>query len=255
MTTNKKAAYDGAAGHKVLLELEAKFNKKPRSTTLNIQGSQIQAISGLHLIFEKYPDPVVINAAVLKLADWFRTYNNTVKYYVYKVFKEVSEVELSKVINREETIRRILPILGSNDPIARSITLRILGCLSVITAEKLDVQYGIIQRLELATERIELEAAIEAGDRICAQSSRFPFVIYSKIVDAVKNEATSIDIKVRLIKIFRHMHQDIAMARVAKIFCIELLSDPNTDSVLVITTIRTLTLLLSKALINRKELV
>lgn len=50
--------------------------------------------------------------------------NNNVKYYVYKVFKEASDLHLAKVINVEETVRRILPILGSNDTIARSITLR-----------------------------------------------------------------------------------------------------------------------------------
>jgi hypothetical protein len=47
---------------------------------------------------------------------------------------------------------------------------------------------SIIQRLELATDRIELEAAIWAGDQICARSSRFPSVIFSKISDKLERK-------------------------------------------------------------------
>ncbi|CEP14279.1 hypothetical protein [Parasitella parasitica] len=242
---------DQSDGHKALLELEKQFNKKARAATLSIQGSQIQALTGFIHMFEQYPYPVVINAAILKLADWFRLHNNSVKYYVYKVFKDASDLHLTKVINIEETVRRILPILGSNDPIARSIALR------------------IIQRLELATDRIELEAAIWAGDQICARSNRFPSVIFSKVVDKLQgrrlllclaklykrelDKQTPFDIKLRLVKIFRHMHQDIGMARQAKLTCLVLLQDPCTDSKLVVVTLRTLTLLLSQAVIDRKE--
>lgn len=246
-------ARDQTEGHKALLELESKFNKKSRSAALSIQGSQIQALTGFIRIFELYPYPVVINAAILKLADWFRTYNNNVKYYVYKVFKEASDLHLSKVINIEETVRRILPILGSNDTIARSITLRVLGCMSMIIAEKLDVQFGIIQRLELATDRIELEAAIWAGDQICARSARFSSVIFPKVADKLEKMDTPLDIKLRAVKIFRHMHTDIGMARQANLACLSLLGDSETNTKLVIVTLRTLTLLLSKVVIDRRE--
>ncbi|KAL9539844.1 hypothetical protein MBANPS3_010034 [Mucor bainieri] len=253
MEDSYATARDQADGHKALLELEKQFNKKARAATLSIQGSQIQALTGFIHMFEQYPYPVVINAAILKLADWFRLHNNSVKYYVYKVFKDASDLHLTKVINIEETVRRILPILGSNDPIARSISLRVLGCMSMIIAEKLDVQFAIIQRLELATDRNELEAAIWAGDQICARSNRFPSVIFSKVVDKLQDKQTPFDIKLRLVKIFRHMHQDIGMARQAKLTCLVLLEDPHTDSKLVIVTLRTLTLLLSQAVIDRKE--
>lgn len=49
------------------------------------------------------------------------------------------------------------------------------------------------------------------------------------------------------------MHQDIAMARQAKLTCLVLLEDPETDTQLIIVTLRTLTLLLSQAIIDRKE--
>jgi hypothetical protein len=70
---NASTISDQEKAHKALLELEIKFNKKPRTGALGIQGSQIQALTGFNRIFEQYPYPVVINAAILKLADWFRT--------------------------------------------------------------------------------------------------------------------------------------------------------------------------------------
>jgi hypothetical protein len=49
------------------------------------------------------------------------------------------------------------------------------------------------------------------------------------------------------------MHQDIGMARQAKLTCLVLIQNPETDCKLVIVTLRTLTLLLSEAVIDRKE--
>ncbi|KAI8384306.1 uncharacterized protein BYT42DRAFT_492775 [Radiomyces spectabilis] len=240
-------------GHKALLELEAQFHAKSRNTFFNVQGSQIYALTSFTRIFEQYPYPVVINAAILKLADWFRTNNNIVKYYVFKVFKDASDQHLAKVFNIEETVRRIMTVLGSNDPIARSITLRILGCMAKIVSEKLEVHHAILQRLEAATGRIEIEAAIWASDNFCASSLRFPSVIFPKLSAKVQDPTISLDVKLRYIKIFRHMHRDIAMARQAKTICLGLLDNPNTEEKLVIVTLRTLTLLLSKALMDRKE--
>ncbi|KAF7732291.1 Integrator complex subunit 7 [Apophysomyces ossiformis] len=237
-------------GHKILVELEAKFNAKPRCAVQG-NGTQIHVLATFADFLEQYPFPVVINAGILKLADWFRKSNNVIKCHVYKVFKQASELHLAKVINIEETVRRIMPVLESNDPCARAITLRVLGydpinpfCLW---------SCSILERLELATEREELEAAIWAGDQICSRSARFPSVIFSKIVTKLKDTDTTIDIKLRLVKIFRHMHRDIAMAREAKETCLELLKQEHNCEPLVIVVLRTLTLLLSEALIDRNQ--
>ncbi|KAG0182974.1 Integrator complex subunit 7, partial [Apophysomyces sp. BC1034] len=239
-------------GHKILVELEAKFNAKPRSAVQG-NGTQIHVLAMFASFLEQYPFPVIINAAILKLADWFRKSNNVIKCHVYKVFKQASDLHLAKVINVEETVRRIMPVLESNDPCARAITLRVLGCMSMILAEQLFVHFRILERLEFATEREELEAAIWAGDQICARSARFPSVIFSKIVAKLKDPDTSIDVKLRLVNIFRHMHRDIAMAREAKETCLRLLDEAHNCEPLVIVVLRTLTLLLSEALIDRNQ--
>lgn len=59
-------------GHKALIVLETEFNTKPRTAILSIQGSQIRALAQIPSVIQKYPYSMIINAAVLKLADWFR---------------------------------------------------------------------------------------------------------------------------------------------------------------------------------------
>lgn len=70
MATNENAQTDG---HRALLEIESRFNAKSRGVVLGIQGSQLLALAMFADLFERFPYPVMINAAVLKLADWFRT--------------------------------------------------------------------------------------------------------------------------------------------------------------------------------------
>lgn len=67
-----------------------------------------------------------------------------------------------------------------------------LGKILLKTFESLDefltpLSHSIIQRLELATDRIELEAAIWAGDQICARSARFSSVIFPKVADKLES--------------------------------------------------------------------
>lgn len=67
------AVQDQIEGQRALLEAETLFVTKTRAAVLGIQGTQLRALAMFAEIFERHPYPVVINAAILKLADWFRT--------------------------------------------------------------------------------------------------------------------------------------------------------------------------------------
>ncbi|KAH8555861.1 hypothetical protein BGW37DRAFT_418433 [Umbelopsis sp. PMI_123] len=205
-------------GQKALLDLESKFTAK-KSSIYGTNGMQLRVLALFPRLFEDYPYPVVVTAAILKLADWFRQSNNVLKFHIYKVFQQSSEAHLPKLINTEETVRRILPVLYSNDYVARSITLRMLGCISKIIPEKLDVHHGVIQRLELAEDRPELEAAVWAADRFCGVSHRFLIVICSKIEAMITSPSISPDIRTQLIRILRHMHVDFTMLKKVNLHC------------------------------------
>ncbi|KAG2219409.1 hypothetical protein INT45_010600, partial [Circinella minor] len=249
---NMSATREQTEGHRALLEIESRFNAKSHGVVIAIQGVQIHALAMFAEIFNQFPYPVVINAAILKLADWFRASNNVIKFHIYKVFKQADQ-HLIKVINVEESMRRILPVLNSNDSVSRSLALRVLGCMSVIIANKVDVQHAVLQRLEEATDRTEAEAAIWAADRFCAQSVQFSPTVFPTIEAKLRDSQTDVNIKLRLVQLFRHMHYNIAVARQAKGVCVSLLESPGADQQLVMVALRTLSLLLSQALLDRKE--
>lgn len=199
-------------GQKALLDLESRFTLK-KTSVYGINGTQLKVLALFPRLFEDYPYPVVVTAAILKLADWFRQSNNVIKFHIYKVFQQSSEAHLPKLINTEETVRRILPVLTSNDFLARSITLRMLGCMSVIIPNKLDVHFGIVQRLQQASEKSEIEAAIWAADRFCAESHRFMTVICSETATMINRDTIQSDIKKQLVCILRHMHGDFSLSK------------------------------------------
>lgn len=58
-------------GQKALLDLESRFTSK-KTSVHGINGMQLRVLALFPRLFEDYPYPVVITAAILKLADWFR---------------------------------------------------------------------------------------------------------------------------------------------------------------------------------------
>ncbi|KAI4801566.1 hypothetical protein KUCAC02_019453 [Chaenocephalus aceratus] len=109
-----------------LMELD----KGLRSTKL---GEQCEAVVLFPKLFQKYPFPILINSAFLKLADIFR--------------------------------------LG-NDPVARAITLRMLGSLASIIPDRKNAHHSIRQSLD-SHDNVEVEAAIYAAASFSAQSKDF----------------------------------------------------------------------------------
>ena len=94
-------------------------------------------------LFSQYPFPILINSALLKLADVFRQHSNFVKLCVLRVIQQ-SERHLDKITMVDEFLKRIFTVLHSNDPVARALTLRTLGAISVIIPERKQVTADII---------------------------------------------------------------------------------------------------------------
>ena len=86
-------------------------------------GEQSEAIVKFPRLFAKYPFPILINSALLKLADIFRQSSNFIKLCVLRVVQQ-SERHLDKITNVDEFVKRVSTVLHSNDPVARALTLR-----------------------------------------------------------------------------------------------------------------------------------
>ena len=81
-------------------------------------------------------------SALLKLADIFKQCGNFTKLCVLRVVQQ-SERHLDKITNVDEFVKRISSVLHSNDPVARALTLRLLGSVAVIIPERKQVKRQI----------------------------------------------------------------------------------------------------------------
>lgn len=86
---------------------------------------------------------------------------------------------------------------------------RTLSSAACIISEKKNVHHSIISGLD-SHDEVEYIAAIYAANRFAAVSKSFAVSIYDKLAEMIENLETPVDMKVKLIAIFQHMHHDPA---------------------------------------------
>lgn len=210
-------------------------------------GEQCEAVVRFPRLFQKFPFPILINSAFLKLADVFRLGNNFLRLCVLKVTQQ-SEKHLEKILNVDEFLKRIFSVIHSNDPVARAITLRLLGSLASIIPERKNAHHSIRQSLD-SHDNVEVEAAVFAAANFSAQSKDFAVGICNKISEMIQGLATPVDLKLKLIPILQHMHHDALLASGARQLLQQLLTSyPSTK--MVIVSLHTFTLLAASSLVD-----
>ncbi|KAJ6666941.1 hypothetical protein lerEdw1_018943 [Lerista edwardsae] len=210
-------------------------------------GEQCEAVVRFPRLFQKYPFPILINSAFLKLADVFRVGNNFLRLCVLKVTQQ-SEKHLEKILNVDEFVKRVFSVIHSNDPVARAITLRMLGSMASIIPERKNAHHSIRQSLD-SHDNVEVEAAIFAAANFSAQSKDFAGGICNKISEMIQGLATPVDLKLKLIPILQHMHHDASLASSARQLLQQLVTSyPSTK--MVIVSLHTFTLLAASSLVD-----
>uniref|UniRef100_A0A8C5P0F2 Integrator complex subunit 7 n=1 Tax=Jaculus jaculus TaxID=51337 RepID=A0A8C5P0F2_JACJA len=210
-------------------------------------GEQCEAVVRFPRLFQKYPFPILINSAFLKLADVFRVGNNFLRLCVLKVTQQ-SEKHLEKILNVDEFVKRVFSVIHSNDPVARAITLRMLGSLASIIPERKNAHHSIRQSLD-SRDNVEVEAAVFAAANFSAQSQDFAVGICNKISEMIQGLATPVDLKLKLIPILQHMHHDAILASSARQLLQQLVTSyPSTK--MVIVSLHTFTLLAASSLVD-----
>lgn len=202
-------------------------------------GEQCETIVRFPRLFEKYPFPILINSACLKLAEVFRVGSNFLRMLVLKVVQQ-SERHLDKVLNIDEFVRRIFSVMYSNDPVARALTLRTLGSIAAIVAERKDLHHSIRSSLE-SHDAVEQEAAIFAAARFAAQSKAFAANMCARIGQMIQGLATPVDTKLRLLGVLEGLHQDAPTAALVRDECLHRLLPRYPSQSLVQATLRVLT--------------
>ncbi|GFY39151.1 integrator complex subunit 7 [Trichonephila inaurata madagascariensis] len=201
-------------------------------------GEQCEAIVRFPRLFEKYPFPILINSACLKLAELFRTGTNFHRVLILKVMQQTQK-HLDKILNLDEFVHRLYAVIHSNDPVARALTLRTLGNIASVISERKSIHHSIRNSLD-SHDAVEMKAAICATGKFAAQSKSFATNICSKIGEMIQGLATPVEIKLQLLSIFQHMHHDAqTIAQVWKL-CTSLLPDYPSQQ-FIVCTLHTLT--------------
>uniref|UniRef100_A0A9J7XNG5 Integrator complex subunit 7 n=1 Tax=Cyprinus carpio carpio TaxID=630221 RepID=A0A9J7XNG5_CYPCA len=241
-----EAAYYGEQeldANSALMELD----KGLRSCKL---GEQCEAVVLFPKLFQKYPFPILINSAFLKLADIFRLGNNFLRLCVLKV-TQLSEKHLEKILNVDEFVKRVFSVIHSNDPVARAITLRMLGSLASIIPERKNAHHSIRQSLD-SHDNVEVEAAIFAAASFSSHSKDFAAGICNKISEMIQGLDTPVELKLKLIPMLQHMHHDASQASCSRELLQELASSyPSTP--MLIVTLHTFTQLATSSLVDIPE--
>ncbi|KAF0445976.1 Integrator complex subunit 7 [Gigaspora margarita] len=68
----------------------------------------------------------------------------------------------------------------SNSTVAHAIALRILGYLSILLTDRINIQHGILQRLD-STFHIEVNAAIFVTDKLCAKIKELAAILCDQL--------------------------------------------------------------------------
>ncbi|XP_076441558.1 integrator complex subunit 7-like isoform X2 [Babylonia areolata] len=210
-------------------------------------GVQCEAIVKFPRLFEKYPFPILINSALLKIADVYRSGNNFIRLCILRVVQQ-SEKHLDKILNVDEFVRRIYGVYHCNDPIARAITVRTLGSIASVIPERKNIHHSIILALD-SHDAVEVEAAIFAADKFSENSKTFSATICSKMIAMLSGLATPMEMKMKLIPSLRHMHHDADTAAKAFAVCESLLEGYPAQS-FVILTLNTMSWLAVHSLVN-----
>lgn len=145
-----------------------------------------------------------------------------------------SEKHLEKITNVDEFVKRIFMVIHSNDPVARSLTLRALGSVSIIIPEQQQVHHAIRQALD-SHDTVEVEAAIYASVQFAAQSKTFAISMCSKVASMIESLQTPVNMKLQLIPVLRHMHHDANTAALVKTLCINLLPKYPSENFICVT--------------------
>ncbi|XP_054156075.1 integrator complex subunit 7-like [Oppia nitens] len=199
-------------------QMLTELDKGLRSAVL---GDQCESIVRFPFLMERYPFPILINSASLKLSDVYRTGSNFLRVLILHVMRE-SEKHLDKIVNIDEFVRRLFSVTYSNDPLARTITLKTLATMARIVCNRKSIHHYIRNSLD-SNDQLEVLAAIEAAAAFADKSTEFAANIYPKIFSMINGLTTPLETKAKLLLVLYNIHFDCEVADKVRQNCLQML--------------------------------
>lgn len=185
-------------------------------------GDQSEAVARFTSLFLRYPLPILIDSACLKLSEAFKNGSNFIRVQICEVL-ERNQSHLNKIYNVDVFYRNLFTVTTSNDPIARSITLLALGNIAPIVSGHKTIHHCISNSLDSSIE-CELNAAIVCAACYVKQSSEFACNIYPKIVSIIDSSKSSTEIKIKALSVLDHGFYNAHDAMTVRSFLIDVMS-------------------------------
>ncbi|KAJ8322740.1 Integrator complex subunit 7 [Batrachochytrium dendrobatidis] len=196
-----------------------------RSTKVDLR---VEALLMLPVHLAQSPLPTVLKSAFLKLSEYWRSCTNDMRVVLAMIICKCAR-HISCIDDTDDIIRRILGVVGSNDPLARSLSLLVLGHLSYAIRNRSEVQDRVLKELARPTPR-EIAAGVSAVDRIWSVKTKTVSVASLSILGESIRYAQGLDdqgnLSLRLAHIFRNCDQDFHQAITALKICTSLSIDP-----------------------------
>ncbi|KAL5254696.1 hypothetical protein ACHWQZ_G014209 [Mnemiopsis leidyi] len=193
-------------------------------------GDQCETIVKLPSVFEEYPFPILIDAVFLKLGDMFRECNNNfIRFCILKVILSTAQHH-NKISGKEIFLRPVLSVIHSNDAVARSITLRVLGVSASLFPEKKNVLHAIVRGLDSHME-LERDAALFACKQYASMSQDVSKTVVPKLEELLTSLSTTESLKIKILDVFQSMDYDLETSIQIRNLCFKLMRDQATERV------------------------
>lgn len=142
------------------------LDKNLKSTNIS---QQIFALYQIPSLVNKYPFPVFINGILTKLGSIFVDTRNYQRYHIYKsisgFYTHLKEIKVD-----DEIIKKFYGVIHSNDPLARSLTLRTLSCFSKSCSNRPEI-LSLIKDKMFAVDSNEFSSSLISICRLLTYSS------------------------------------------------------------------------------------
>ncbi|KAJ6216389.1 hypothetical protein RDWZM_007546 [Blomia tropicalis] len=179
-----------------------------------IIGEQCEAIVRFPTVIQRYPFPIFINSAALKLSEVFRNGSNFQRILIHQVMIDC-ENHLNKIMSIDEFVRNLFSVSYMNDPISRLITLRTLGSIAGVVPKNKSIHHFIRTSLDSKNED-EVHDAIETSVRYAVKSQEFAESVYPKIISMIENPKTLMITKIKLLEVINNIHHNYMIAEDAR---------------------------------------
>ena len=203
----------------MMMMMEVDKGLRAKSTS-----QQCGAVVSCPRLLAQHPSSAVVNATFLKLAELFVTCaNNTLRFTIYRTFSSC-RTHLAAIVSIDSVVAKLAAVLQSTDPIACSITLRMLALLAPQLGRSSELHHQICDGIT-STHSAEADAAYVAAEALCQSSARAAMSTLPLIRRLGNAVDTPLHIRLKLFRLARHA--PVSEASSLRDLCIKSLQLPG----------------------------